>query len=234
MLNSPSPPLLAPTSQTFLLLSSPTLSTASLLSELFLSSPSLSSLTIDAVLALAPDASELGDGLQRGTGEEEGSEEELAGRNGIMTCLLGQLENIVCRTIYLPTISSSLRLTPNSRSVSDRWLKLANGLGVMGIAEPSSLKAVYDDIDGVDSDDDLNIEDARRAAAEAELAKRVEELRDEGEADGKRGRGCGKEGGERGKGGCQTVLVTTFCGENNRKGEVSREFGFTSSHQIRC
>ena len=70
---------------------------------------------------------------------------------GVMSCVLAQLENIVCRLLYVPCKTyDSLRthsdyesneapnLTPNSRNVNNIMLPTLYGLGVSGIADYSS------------------------------------------------------------------------------------------------
>ena len=73
--------------------------------------------------------------------------EQDIGNEGFMTCVLSQLENIVCRLVYVPCKTCDprrttedglngdhLRLTPNSRNVYNRILPMLYGLGVAGLS----------------------------------------------------------------------------------------------------
>jgi hypothetical protein len=77
------------------------------------------------------------------------SREETAALEGLVTAILSQLENIVCRVIFCPGSTDplttiiiprsstdgreKLRLTPNSRNVHQQWLPLAPSLGCGGL-----------------------------------------------------------------------------------------------------
>lgn len=76
--------------------------------------------------------------------------EEEAASEGFMTCALSQLENIVCRLLYVPCQGKDprstcldngddhhMRLTPNSRNVHNRMLKILKGIDVIGISTKS-------------------------------------------------------------------------------------------------
>mmetsp|Transcript_5177 Transcript_5177/g.7174 ORF Transcript_5177/g.7174 Transcript_5177/m.7174 type:complete len:311 (-) Transcript_5177:84-1016(-) len=73
---------------------------------------------------------------------EETAQEESA-REGAITSILAQLENIVCRVVYLPGPSDPAgllspnppRLTSNSRNLHSKSLKILEGLQVIGYSE---------------------------------------------------------------------------------------------------
>ena len=81
-------------------------------------------------------------------------EQDIA-NEGIMTCALSQLENIVCRLAYVPCKTNDpkrtaedtfyddhLRLTPNSRNIHNHLLPVIYGLGVAGIADYHQVIAI--------------------------------------------------------------------------------------------
>lgn len=79
---------------------------------------------------------------------------------GAMASTIAQLENIVCRVIYLPSASDptealfkELHLTPNSVNIHARWLTLVPGLAIGGYTEKSQLERKDSD-DGDESDEE--------------------------------------------------------------------------------
>jgi hypothetical protein len=112
------------------------------------------------------------------------SKEETAALEGLVTAAISQLESIVCRVVVVPggktdpiTISlgqggddddvvdseltsndastSERRLTPNSRNIHQRWMPLAPGIGIAGLAylEWQKLKEEAPNTEGNRSDD---------------------------------------------------------------------------------
>lgn len=71
--------------------------------------------------------------------------EEEAAAQGDMAAIIAQLENIVCRVIYLPsesdpksTFLEQLYLTPNSINIHARKMPLIRGLHITGLTEKSN------------------------------------------------------------------------------------------------
>ena len=95
--------------------------------------------------------------------ETMSTREEIAVAESDMSSLVAQLENIVCRVMYLPAetdptnaLSHQLHLTPNSVNIHARELHLASGLRLFGFTEKSSgldsQEVVEDDDDEVAAD----------------------------------------------------------------------------------
>ena len=104
---TPSPPQSSPTTLRLLILSCPTLQTASKLSSLFLNQP-YSNLQIDLIIIAgscsppstlpAPDSSPLNQILF-----DQDPFNQTSSSIGLTSCILSQLETIVCRVLYIPT-----------------------------------------------------------------------------------------------------------------------------------
>jgi hypothetical protein len=79
---------------------------------------------------------------------DDSSPEDVALALGNAATTIAQLENIVCRVIYLPSaedpvemLFKELHLTPNSVNIHGRWLQLAPSLFIGGYTEKSQLHA---------------------------------------------------------------------------------------------
>lgn len=104
----------------------------------------------DAVILLGPFV---------GSSPYLASPEGEAAAEGEMGSLIAQLENIVCRVVYLPSSSDPIRsvtdqlhLTPNSVNIHARAMPLIDGLYIAGFTELKS--NILDDQSGIDSDDE--------------------------------------------------------------------------------
>ncbi|GMH94163.1 hypothetical protein TrVE_jg1246 [Triparma verrucosa] len=138
---------MSPTNPNILLLSSPTLELSSRLSETFLLSPlsppeGFPDLTIvlGPFLPLPPTLP---------------SPEHLAATTGTITSTLSQLENIVCRLLYLPSPldppqPSSTRLTPNSRNITKLKLPLTTSITITGLVQRLNVASVLTSLSSID------------------------------------------------------------------------------------
>jgi hypothetical protein len=84
-------------------------------------------------------------------------EEEDASKIADIGSIIAQLENIVCRVIYLPSqqdpnsiITEENHLTPNSVTLHGRKLMLMNNLYISGYSEPDLTSQKYDFADNED------------------------------------------------------------------------------------
>jgi hypothetical protein len=99
--------------------------------------------------------------------------EQTSSNIGTLTTIISQLENIVCRIIYIPssttptpllkpskTHNTMPRLTPNSLNMSNRFIKMSYKLGIVGYTETLNVHNAYTDgIDGIDGIDDVDSDD---------------------------------------------------------------------------
>jgi len=94
------------------------------------------------------------------------SREDEAKSTGDMASIIAQLENIVCRVVYLPSdkdpISSlvdQLHLTPNSICIHARMLPLSDGLCIAGFTEKDETLNNALNLTDVDGSSDYNDEE---------------------------------------------------------------------------
>jgi len=233
----PSPPLSSLTSplmHRFLICADIDITSCTALAEHCLQTPSLSCLTLDGLIvagALCPEAS-------IGTSAEEDGESI-----GVLTSVISQLENIVCRVVYTPGSSDpypirdisppfsseSPRITPNSRNIMKQYLKLSNGLGILGYCEPLIVSS-FEDIDGVDSDDDDDLLEEQRREATRRMEADISTLCANGVKHSEKGRVLNSAGeatsDEALAATGQCIVVSSFCPNNRDNG---RETGPTRS-----
>jgi len=153
---------MSPTSPSVLILSMPTLPLASSLAETYLLHPLPPP---DLIIALGPFT----------TSEPQANNiiptpEQTAASIGTVTSVLSQLENIVCRLLYLPShqdpfgligSTDDLRLTPNSRNILNRSLSITPQIQIHGhtqnvTLDKSPLTSACYDIDDSDDDSDYD------------------------------------------------------------------------------
>lgn len=112
------------------------------------------------------------------------SSEEIAIAEGDMASTISQLENIVCRVVYLPTeddppssLSKQLHLTPNSVNIHARYMSLKENLFVKGFTEKSQdLKTgkLPRDIDrSPESDDELENVEVISSASSVDIINEI-------------------------------------------------------------
>lgn len=111
------------------------------------------------------------------------SPEEEAVRIADISSIIAQLENIVCRVLYLPSEFEPLKirsdqqyfLTPNSHNINTNYLRLNDSMGVLGILEEEDMltpaKLPYDFDRTKDSDDELEDVVVRASPAATILEK---------------------------------------------------------------
>lgn len=87
------------------------------------------------------------------------SPENVAAAQGDMASILAQLENVVCRVVYLPgdtdpicTMVNQLHLTPNSVNIHGRSMQVLQDLYVAGFCEKSNNICDFESIDDDEMD----------------------------------------------------------------------------------
>jgi len=80
------------------------------------------------------------------------SREKAAARQGLITACLSQLENIVCRVVFVAgatdprSTSNTMRMTPNSRNIEQQWLRIVPGLGCAGLRYLDGMNALLEEL----------------------------------------------------------------------------------------
>lgn len=120
------------------------LSSAARLAEHALFTPALQGGRVDCILVCGPLVKDLEPYYNHRRRMNTSTPELNCAKEGLITGALSQLESIVCRVIWIPSVehdpitllkNSMLRLTPNSRNVHNQCLPLARGLCCMGMVK---------------------------------------------------------------------------------------------------
>ena len=123
------------------------------------------------------------------------SPESAAARLGMITACLSQLENVVCRVLYLmgatdpllvpPTSGAAVaedsaerqqhrpRLTPNSRDLNHQWLGIAPGLGCAGLNYIEGLDWLLDELRDHVKNDNENEDEKHNTLDDSESTSRA-------------------------------------------------------------